>query len=208
VCAGDVTTLQAWAADAVIVPPIAAGDILCTDGSTEKPSAFASSGKTAMGVVFYVDTSGAHGWAVHLQDQDLGCEWGGYNLPIPNLPDHSNNYAAISDYNGYSNTSAIRAAGPASTYPAAWLVDIDNGWYLPSAGQLRLLYAEMVTVNASLSAVGGIPLPMNVNQPSYGGYWSSTEVNDYSAWYVGWDGNVDSSSKKLFTRRIRSVRSF
>ena len=74
VCAGDAVTLAAVVqnASAVVIPPpppaVAIGDILCTDGSTVKPSEYASSGKTAMGVVFYVDNTGEHGWAVHLQD--------------------------------------------------------------------------------------------------------------------------------------------
>ena len=34
---------------------VSIGDILCTDGSTVKPEQFASSGKTAEGIVFFVD---------------------------------------------------------------------------------------------------------------------------------------------------------
>ena len=39
------------------------GDILCTDGSTVRVNEFAASGKTALGVVYYVDNSGQNGLA-------------------------------------------------------------------------------------------------------------------------------------------------
>lgn len=42
------------------------GDVLCTDGSTVKAADYAGGSKTARGVVFYVDTTGQHGWAVKL----------------------------------------------------------------------------------------------------------------------------------------------
>ena len=42
------------------------GDILCTDGSTVKPNEFAQSGKTAKGVVTFINESGEHGWAISL----------------------------------------------------------------------------------------------------------------------------------------------
>ena len=48
---------------------VSIGDILCTDGSTVKPEQFASSGKTAEGIVFFVDGENRLGWAVSLEFQ-------------------------------------------------------------------------------------------------------------------------------------------
>ena len=119
------------------------GDILSTDGSTVKPELFASSGKSAMGIVFYVDNSDTHGWAVSLQDQVSSIQWCSstyYGYDIPDLPNYETARTAMHDLDGRQNTLSIRNSGSSTDFPAAWAVDYDNGWYLPSAGQLRYLY--------------------------------------------------------------------
>ena len=110
---------------------------------------------------------------------------------------------AITDLNGYSNTQKIRNAGNAAKYPAAYAVDFANGWYLPAAGQLRLLFGEIVTLNASLQVVGGTPFSMD----SGWWYWSSTEYGQSDAWHVGYRGNVYGDPKNGYYR-VRSVRAF
>ena len=205
ICAGDEVTLQvvtAGGGDPVLhVPPVAVGDILCTDNSIVKPSAWPVAGKTAMGVVFYVDNTGEHGWAVHLQDQGASLAWGGYGTDIPSLPNHSGT-DIYTDLNGYSNTQAIRAAGNAASYPAAWAVDFNNGWYLPANGQLRVLLSTIVFINATLDLLGGQQFPMDASYT----YWSSTE---HSANYAGYTQNNDMGGRvKWWTSKVRSVRSF
>ncbi len=67
---------------------VSIGDILCTDGSTVRPEQFASSGKTAEGVVFYVDAADSHGWVVSLDDQSSSIKWSSennYGYDIPDL---------------------------------------------------------------------------------------------------------------------------
>ncbi len=125
---------------------VSIGDILCTDGSTVKPEQFAASGKTAEGIVFHVDANDAHGWAVALYDQASSINWnssGFYGYDITELPNYENARVAIHDLNGYHNTDIIRNQGFPSDFPAAWAVDFDNGWYLPSAGQLRYLFSNL-----------------------------------------------------------------
>ena len=201
VCAGSSTTLHAMVPGAV--PPVAVGDILCTDNTTVKPADFAASGKTAKGIVFHVDGTGLHGWAVHLNNQSTSITWGGYGTDIPDLPNYGSARTAIADTAGYANTAAIRAYGDASTYPAAWAVDLDNGWYLPAAGQLRVLYGELPTLNASLQMVGGTQFPMS----GYWGYWSSTEIDENYAWDVNTYGYMYVLDKSG-NSRVRSVRAF
>ena len=205
ICAGDEVTLQvvtAGGGDPVLhVPPVAIGDILCTDNSIVKPADWPVAGKTAMGVVFYVDNTGEHGWAVHLQDQGASLAWGGYGTDIPSLPNHSGT-DIYTDLNGYSNTQAIRAAGNAASYPAAWAVDFNNGWYLPANGQLRVLLSTIVFINATLDLLGGQQFPMDASYT----YWSSTE---HSANYAGYTQNNDMGGRvKWWTSKVRSVRSF
>ena len=112
-------------------PPVAIGDIYCTDGSIVKPSDWPCN-KTAYGIVFYVDTTGEHGWVVHLEDQGF-YEFGGYQTNINTITGHLFVWEVYKDFNGLSNTQKIRARGNQYTFPAAWSVDLENGWYLPAA---------------------------------------------------------------------------
>lgn len=228
-CLGDSITLQG-SYDFRLPPPVAEGDILCTDGSIVKPDNFLASGKTALGVVFYVDSTGMHGWAVHPHDQADTVAWcGGYqnteDLPGVSNYSYSTNNDVYPDFVGYSNTQGIWAAGDSISYPAAHCVDFPNGWYLPSIGQLNMLYSMMPFVNSSLELVGGEPFPINSNWS----YWSSTEVGGsyYAyAWlldnkgrntynykvydnYSAYEYYPDSSYEIInYYSRVRSIRDF
>ena len=149
------------------------GDILCTDQTIVSREDYHNSGKTAWGIVFYVNNSDSHGWAVALHDQASSIQWCSehyYGYDIPNLPNYEDARAAMHDLNGSLNTDIIRNVDFALGFPAAWTVDYDNGWYLPSAGQLRYLYSNFPEVNASLQIVGGTTIPYWTNKY----YWSST----------------------------------
>jgi hypothetical protein len=160
ICEGESLTLQTDVTlpepDPVFyVPQVAPGDILCTDGSIEKPASWPVAGKTAMGIVVYVDNTGEHGWALHLHEQGEMPWSTAQTGNIPNAVVHDTPLEAISDYNGSYNTWAIRQVTNTSLYPAAWAVDYDNGWYLPASGQLYLLYALIPILNESLDICGG-----------------------------------------------------
>ncbi|MBO4504686.1 MAG: hypothetical protein J5730_07755 [Bacteroidales bacterium] len=182
----------------------AVGDILCTDGSWVAPGDYAASGKTAQGVIFHVDDSGLHGWAVHLTDDCTSCQWDGDGTDIPDLPNITNSAAALADTAGYGNTQSIREYGDAATYPAAWAVDFPNDWYLPAAGQLYTLYNALSTVNPSLTTVGGTAIG---DGSSTWWYWSSTEYSLSPAWTVNTNGDVYVHNKYLGFR-VRSVCAF
>ena len=209
VCPGSNVTLQAIA-DLEMAPAIAVGDILCTDGSTVKPAHFAASGKTAMGVVFYVDSTQAHGWAVHLHDQGSKVKWSSTYSDVPGVSNVDN--TGLPDFAGYTNTVSLWAAGDSAAYPAAHTVDLAHDWYLPDIGQLSLLFSNIIAINASLSLADGTPFPMDM--PWY--YWSSSEVttdNYPYAWVLKSDGNVDYSNKMYnnvggINYRVRSIRDF
>lgn len=201
ICAGESVTLEAFVDNNQTAY---VGDILCSDNSIVPPSAWPVTGKTAIGIVFHVDSTGKHGWAVHLQDQSTSVKWGGYGMNIPTMTNYSSAVDAIMDLDGYTNTQNIRNAGGASTFPAAYAVDFDNGWYIPAAGQLRLLYAEIVPVNASLQVVNGTPFPMNDGWY----YLSSTEYeNNNAIWCVYIYGHVYRYYRNE-DGALRSVRTF
>ena len=194
ICEGDTVTLHANV-NSVNLDFISPGDILCTDNSIVKPSAWPVSGKTAKGIVFYVDNSGAHGWAVNLS-QSSSLTWGSTGLKgtAYNLWRD-----AVHDMNGAANTQNIKASTSSSTHPAAWNPDASQGWYLPAIGQLGVLYGELVVVNASLSTVGGTGITDTAGTGSATGnfyIWSSTEKSATSAYAMEvQDGQIGGVNK-------------
>lgn len=177
ICEGEEITLYAN----VVAPPVAfysPGDILCTDESVVKPANWPC-GKTAKGVVFYVDESGQHGWAVS-KTATSGIRWASKNQyakhDIPGLYNYEQWTEAIKDFDGYSNTQIIddyshNSTQPTQSFPILANLGFENGWYIPAIGQLNVLFGEIPAVNASLglSGVGGTPIGTEQR------LWSSTE---------------------------------
>lgn len=159
-CAGESTIVLAVGDHGAIVPhnpqQVVPGDILCTDNTIVKPAEWPVPGKTAKAVVYFVDSTGQHGWAVHLQDQG-SFPWGTAYLPASS--GMTGGYVLEPQYflDGKINTQKLRLYGSATDFPAVWAVDFDNGWYLPAVGQLIFLFYELSAVNESLSLVNGSP---------------------------------------------------
>ena len=137
----------------------------------------------SQGVVFYLHEDGTDGWMVALYDVGLNVPWG-LNDHVPELDpvviiDNDILTTVFSDRDGYTNTMHIRehyeSIGYTGPY-AAKLVDFENGWYLPAAGQLKMLYVNAIFYEPTLRSVGET---MGLNA-----YWSSTVQNDEKAWYV------------------------
>ena len=178
------------------------GDILCEGNRVVSP---ALAGSEAIAVVFYVDASGQHGWAVALHDSGK-VSWGPnyYNTP---LHDCTTAAKAANDFDGYGHTGVI--LNDRDDHLAFNVVDYENGWYLPAIGQLKRLYSKLDKVNASLSTVGGDEFPSETDWE----YWSSTEYNVDSAWYLDASGEVHSkdvtyNGTKDGNRLVRSVINF
>lgn len=202
VCEGDSVTLQAVVSEnGIMISPIVVGDILCTDNSIVKPSEWPSEGQTAMGVVFFVDTSGMHGWAVSLEDYTVQVKWANANVNVVNLSNRQSffiNGGTLSQYSGYYNTQCL-AATP-GLCPVVSAVDFDNGWYVPDIVQLNILISQYYFVNSSLLLVG---TSFNLNQ----NYWSSTPYSQSKAWMENFQGKVMPENKSN-THLVRSIRNF
>ena len=137
----------------------------------------------SQGVVFYLNEDGSSGWMVALHDAAFSVPWG-LTDEIEGL-DHVINAnsdiitSAFADTDGYSNTLAIlnhyQSTGYTGQYAAA-TVDIANGWYLPAAGQLKMLYVNAIFYEPALESVG--------EKLGLHPYWSSTQENTERAWYV------------------------
>jgi len=181
------------------------GDILCEGNYVVSPANFNASSDSPIGVVFYVDNVGKHGWAIDLQDASASCSWANNGSDTP-LTNYSSNRLAIYDLDGYRNTEIIYAQYNDSTFstrfPAFSIVDFENGWYLPSIGQLNYLYGNLIEVNAGIYAAGGTPFETG----SEWMYWSSTEEGGY-AWYLTSSGTLVPNPKS-WGRRVRVARNF
>lgn len=207
-CVGQETELHAIGAQASVtlsseLNNVAVGDILCTDSSCVHPANWPC-GKVACGVVFHVDATGQHGWAVSLQDEPSTYIWGLLlDYDVPTLTNYATAFSTLEDMDGYQNTASVWTSGTAIQFPAAYSADFGHGWYLPAAAQLYRLYATLGIVNYSLQTVGGAPFPLN----SEWSYWSSTESSNHSAW-----GLYSNSSLTLVNKSVplsvRTVRNF
>jgi len=180
VCEGDEVVLQA------VVEQASIGDILCTDGTFVHPADWSSSdGKTPKGIIFYVDGTGNHGWALGLEEWQ-SVVWNATATLVQGLTNRATSREAIQDIDGLGNTLAIRKGSNATQFPAAFKMDISQGWYLPALGQLRYMYAHLYSINNSLDIIGQNKIPVN----SRWLYWSSTQKDAQQKWEMGFKGNV------------------
>lgn len=204
-CVGGETELHALGSQSSVtltsqLPKVWVGDILCTDGTTVHPENWPCN-EVAMGVVFYVDNTGEHGWAVDLEEIPNKM-WAISNQnDIPALVNFNSGRMAMSDLDGYTNTLLIRQSGTNNEYEAAYTVNFEQGWYLPAAGQAYKLYAEQIKVNNSLQLVGGDIVQLD----SFGSCWTSTEISSNRVWVLN---NALSFSEKNYPRIVRGIRTF
>lgn len=76
-------------------------------------------------------------------------------------------------------------------------------WWLPSLGELMMIYANMRKINYALSLING------ATQLAETWYWSSTECSAPYAWFLNlYDGNAYFSTKASYQGRVRPVSAF
>ena len=105
------------------IPPVKApGDVLCTDGSVLRVDAFLESGKTPVGVVYYIDPTGEHGKIIALKDAPIVTINGKINYygiwaqdqekakSIHAVNKCTDQKDALFDMRGKANTQAIKAS--------------------------------------------------------------------------------------------------
>jgi hypothetical protein len=143
----------------------------------------------AGGIIFDLDSSGQHGLVCAPSDQGAYA-WGCFGTDIPNTS------TAV----GTGATSTANIVAGCTQRPIAASVCADlvlNGysdWYLPSIGELQFMYSRL-----HLQGLGG-----------FGGalYWSSSQVNPFNAWYMGFDNGDINDNNKGYNYQVRAVRAF
>jgi hypothetical protein len=115
---------------------------------------------------------------------------------LPNVTPDPPSGAGAEVGDGATNTAAILSGCTTSGIAAAICVAYDDGtWFLPSAGELDLMYT-----NLHLNGLGNF---QSTN------YWSSTEDSSNSAWYRYFYNDFQFyTNKDTDTINVRAVRAF
>lgn len=153
------------------------------------------------GVIFhrYLEGGNENYLVVALTDQSTSQAWS-------NVDNVLIGPTAQSLWDGLSNSNAI-VAQPGETSSAAltclnYSVGSINDWYLPSIQELRKLWINYLEVSKTLSQTSGATLLSNQN------YWSSTEDDDSSAWFVKFNSGIADNNNKIVANYVRAVRKF
>lgn len=202
------TALLLAACDAHIETPdmtVQPGHVLCDDGTVLSYELYQTSGKRAVAVVFdtgkHGDTKG-NGRAVYLWDiapkafaDSLGVEQG--------------TSADTEALDGNTNTFALYDTRETASPMAESVFDLwcyGQSAYIPSAAEIRLLYAAREVVNPVLEKCGGDTLPTDSTGDCW--YWTSTEVEGQQtakAWLYSIGSGAMQETPKTQAHRIRPI---
>ena len=128
----------------------------------------------------------------------------------------SDRVTAYNDWAGKTNTAAqitkpqCQGASYAPGFCAAYSRTNANGkgltagkWWLPSLGEMMMIYANMTKINYALSLISG------AQQLASTWYWTSTEYGATYAWFLYLsDGGMDGLTKASDRGRVRAVSAF
>ena len=124
------------------------------------------------------------------------------NQPIEELED------AESDFNGEYYCQKLDSPDFPAAYYCLNYKKGNRKWYLPSSGELWLIYRHLEEVQTALSIVGGQKF-ITTWDKDVPVYWSSTEGSTPYAWrlhlddgYLNWNGKVS------YSRKVRPISKF
>ena len=166
------------------------------------------------GIIFYLD--GAGGGLIAAVADVSPAPWGcvGYT---PNAG------TSIDVGTGATNTTAIINYCPINGIAAqlcdAYSVTVNgvtySDWFLPSSGELNLMYQNKATITISALENGGSSFTISETwtedgiTDEYGPYWSSSEYLTYGAYTVDlFDNGNQWLTNKGATKNVRAVRAF
>jgi hypothetical protein len=162
------------------------------------------------GYLFYIDESGQHGLVAAMEDLTEGAtdpngygfngyEWGCYQIDVIGADGQ-----AIGT--GYQNTmdivnqGCVTENGGITAAQAALDAEINgySDWYLPSKDELSEMY-NTIGNGSPEGDIGGF---------GNNWYWSSSEYNNGSAWYVGFNSGGTDLNYEDDPNRVRVIRAF
>lgn len=167
-------------------------------------------------VVPFIPDMGVDGNLDGSQVRYIGIKWGSRSLKVTlhdaadgeeitltsekdttNYDGYKDNYLdAVADWNGKANTEHLKAIGLNDE------IKLADGEYIPSLGEMYLIYLNRKALNQALELIGSDPIKDDW-------YWTSTEYSATNAWYLNlYYGGADSSTKASGTYRVRPVSAF
>ena len=198
----------------------AVGDIVLKDGTFVKPENFTDEMKDKAAAVIVRTKSGdtpALGVGIH--HNRTGLAWctssaAGYKtnitgLQISNCTDGSKGWSILKAALGNNDDTADSSKYPAwefcNTYGTKNNLtgSLATGWYLPALAELKTIYGNKTTVDASLLLVGGSQFGTNR-------YWSCCQSSSYdnSAYTLSFINGNSSGNVKDGSLFVCSVRAF
>ena len=152
------------------------------------------------GVVGILLVEGDHQIVVALEDSPENLHWSTkreiVNQSVEELED------AESDFNGEYYCQKLNSPDFPAAYYCLSYKKGGRSWYLPSSGELWMIYHHIEEVQNALETVGGQKFVTTWDEDTPV-YWSSTENSATHAWLLdliggglnGWGGKVSYSSK-------------
>ena len=135
------------------------------------------------------DANVPHGLIAAPSDQSTGAEWGCYGTEISGADGTAMGTGA---QNTLDIMNGCSEAGIAARLCGDLVLGGYSDWYLPSRDELNKLYLNRV-------AIGGFAVNF---------YWSSTDSDNYGAWYFYFTNGSAGIGYKVSTDYVRAVRAF
>ena len=150
---------------------------------------------TKQGVVFEVSEDGKHGKIVDLKEALH--HWCTDEQLYEEI-----RVGANSDRYGKINTDIVMQGSDYANYPAfMWCRKQGKEWYLPSKEELMAIYDVKDLVNKTLAQY-------SYREITNDWHWSSTEQDEFCAWFVGMGNGYTGSRNKSSNYYVRAVSAF
>jgi len=218
----DVTTISSPAESLMVYNTATAGDVTpgfyywngtaweAIGGSS--PTTYSVGDFAQGGIVFWVDETGQHGLVCAKEDQDVGSgiRWyaGSYGITRAKgaglFSGELNTFIIISSQVEIGDDHLDYAAQICNDLQITESGKTYGDWYLPSKGELNLMYQNKATINATAVANGGSGF---VSSGSVY-YWSSTEYIKFYTWAQRFSDGLQYWCDKDRLCRVRPVRAF
>ena len=158
------------------------------------------------GVVGILLVEGDHQIVVALEDSPENLHWSTkreiVNQSVEELED------AESDLNGEYYCQKLNSPDFPAAYYCLNYRKGGRSWYLPSSGELWLIYNHLEEIQNALSIVGGQKFVTTWDE-GVPVYWSSTESNATGAWTLHLNiGHLDWYGKVIIINKVRPVSKF
>ena len=160
------------------------------------------------GVVGVLVVEDEHQLVVALEDSPEKLTWSKKFKLVNELVDRLED--AESDFNGEEYCIKLNSPDFPAAYYCSNYKKGNRSWYLPSSGELWMIYSLFDEIQNALSIVGGQKLITTWDDVPY--YWSSTEYNSVYAWGLylinGSLGNGYSKVSCNIKNNVRPVSNF